>query len=154
MEVNISSTEELKKLAGKLAQKAFAGDVYALYGELGSGKTTFTRYFVESLGFDSKVQSPTFVIIRKYQSSVDNLYSEKTEISKIYHVDLYRLTTKEEVKDLGLEEMFLEKDAITIIEWPEIYESNLPEDTIKIRFEYLFDNANEEERKIYVQNLH
>lgn len=170
MEISISSTKELKRLAEQLAKGAFPGDIYALYGELGAGKTTFTRYFVEALGFDVRVQSPTFVIVRRYIKGQDSvkLYDRRLangedakrgaqsvhpqEIKKVYHVDLYRLTSKNEVDDIGLKEMFVEDGAITIIEWPEIYESELPQDTIKIKFEYLFESENSEERKVSIEN--
>lgn len=155
MEITLSSTEELQKLAGKLAKSAFAGDVYALYGELGAGKTTFTRFFVEALGFDVRVQSPTFVVVRCYEKDFGGTAGDEKflEIKKIYHVDLYRLTSKEEVDDIGLKGMFTEEGAITVIEWPDIYESELPKDSIKIRFEYFYESKNENERKVFVENV-
>ncbi len=136
MESITKSTEETKKLAIELAKKTKKGSVLALYGDLGSGKTTFTRFFVEALGLKSRVQSPTFVVARKY--------------GYINHVDLYRLTDEKEAKDIGIEEILTDSDSITLIEWPEIIENILPEKTIKIYFEYIDENT----RKITIKNLH
>jgi len=135
MEVTTNSTQETKELAEKLAENIKSGMTLALYGDLGSGKTTFTRFLVEALGQDSRVQSPTFVVARKY--------------GNINHIDLYRLTTKEEVEDIGIEEFLADESAINIIEWPELAEAFLPKDTVSIYFEYVDD----EKRKIRIQNL-
>lgn len=134
------SLEETKKIACEVASQISGGAVLALYGELGSGKTTFTRYLVEALGVVARVQSPTFVVHRKY------LGDGKT----INHIDLYRLHTHEEVMAIGLVELVSEKDSVTIIEWPELVAEQLPQETIVINFDYL----GEEGRKIHVQNSH
>ena len=136
MENITNSTEETKRLAVELAGKVGKGSVLALYGDLGSGKTTFTRYFVEALGLKNRVQSPTFVVARKY--------------GYINHVDLYRLTNEDDAKDIGIEEMLTDLDSVTLIEWPEVIENILPEKTIKIYFEYIDENT----RKITIKNLH
>ena len=107
-----------------------------MYGNLGSGKTTFTRYFVEALGLNNRVQSPTFVVARKY--------------GYVNHVDLYRLTSENEAKDIGIEEMLTDSDSLTLIEWPEIIENILPKNSVKIYFEYIDENT----RKITIKNLH
>jgi len=135
MEIITTSTEETKRLAQRLASNIKPGTTLALYGDLGSGKTTFTRFLVEALGFEERVQSPTFVVARKYKN--------------VNHIDLYRLTTKEEVRDIGIEEFIQDEKAINIIEWPELAEEYLPEDTIRIYFEYVDD----EKRKIKIPNL-
>ena len=136
MENITHSTEETKRLAFEIAKKIQKGRTLALYGDLGSGKTTFTRYFVEGLGLKNRVQSPTFVVARKY--------------GYVNHVDLYRLTDEEEAKDIGIEEMLVDKNAITLIEWPEIINNLLPKETVKIYFEYIDENT----RKITIENLH
>ncbi len=141
METTVLSTEETKKLAQQLAQTLNGGDIVALYGDLGAGKTTFTRFLVEALGFDNRVQSPTFVISRKYQGKGNE------KINKINHIDLYRLTSKEEAAELGLSEYFSEPTSVTLIEWPEILEETLPAKTIKMHFEVTGEN----ERKILIK---
>lgn len=135
--------EDTKKLAQKVAQKLSPGDAVALSGDLGSGKTTFVRFLVEALGFDSKVQSPTFVICRKY-------IRPEGPIKTINHIDLYRLQTKKEIRDLGLPELLSEKDAVCVVEWPEMIVDLFPKGTLKINFEY----ENENERRIGVRGLY
>ncbi|RJR26964.1 tRNA (adenosine(37)-N6)-threonylcarbamoyltransferase complex ATPase subunit type 1 TsaE [candidate division WWE3 bacterium] len=147
MEVTTSSTEETKKLAYKLARSVRPGTVIALYGDLGSGKTTFTRYLVEALGIDAKVQSPTFVIVRNYKRSNN---SDNNGISEVIHMDFYRIQSVDGLKEFDLEYFFGYGEFVTIVEWPEIVENYLPPDTMKISFEY----AGENERKINVQNTH
>jgi len=142
MEITSTSTQETKKLAEKLAAKIKPGNILALYGNLGSGKTTFTNFLVKALGFESRVQSPTFVIVRRYQKDSGD------ELRRVFHVDLYRLTKPEELGVLDFEEMFQDEEAITIIEWPELLENILPEGTKKISFEYIEENT----RRINVQD--
>lgn len=149
MEILSKATQDTKKLAGEIADKVHGGRVIALYGDLGAGKTTFVRYFVEALGIDARVQSPTFVLVREYTSD-----SSETRVHKVYHVDLYRLKSKEDLEDLNLEELFEDPGSVTLIEWPELAESILPEDTVKISFTALPGEGNEEKRKIHVQNLY
>ena len=127
MEYLLKSEQETKKFAQKISEKVKSGDVLALYGDLGSGKTTFTRYLVDALGIDDRVQSPTFVIARKYSS--DDLV--------VNHLDLYRLSSAGELEDIGLPEYFNQENAITLIEWPEIAESLLPKNTKKMEFEFI-----------------
>ena len=132
MENITHSTEETKRLAFEIAKNIKPGDVIALYGDLGSGKTTFTGFLVEGLGLKNRVQSPTFVIARKY--------------GNINHIDLYRLGSEEDVENIGLKEMLDDKSSITIIEWPEIAERFLPKDTLRIYFEFI----DEKTRKIKI----
>ena len=147
MEITTSSTKETQKLAFELAKKIKPGDVLALYGDLGSGKTTFTSYLVNALGIESRVQSPSFVIIRKYSNT--DAGKGNGNIKTVYHIDLYRLTKKEELEDLGLEELFYEENAVSIIEWPELAEDLLPKGAVTMNFKYLDENI----RSINVQNI-
>jgi tRNA threonylcarbamoyladenosine biosynthesis protein TsaE len=128
-----NSLEDTKKSAEYFAQFAKAGQCFALYGGLGFGKTTFSRYFIQSINKSiEEVSSPTFTIVQVYDS----------DIAEIWHVDCYRLKSEEEFFELGLDEAF--SNCIIIIEWPEIIEHLLPRDTIKICFS--FDNNT---RKIF-----
>jgi tRNA threonylcarbamoyladenosine biosynthesis protein TsaE len=144
MEITTKSTEETKKLAEEIAKKIKAGDVIALYGDLGAGKTTFSRFLSIALGSTSRVQSPTFVIARKY-----HIKSSEHPIEKINHLDLYRLKTQGELQDLDLHHFFGDPTAVTIVEWPEIAEELLPKNSIKIRFSYIDENT----RNIDVENI-
>lgn len=144
MEVTTLSTEETQKLAQQLASQLCPGDILLLEGELGAGKTTFVRFLTQSLGFSNRVQSPTFVLARHY---VNN--DPSALIKVINHLDLYRLSSAEELEDLGLTEIFGQPDTLTIIEWPSIAKDLLPANVIEVKIEVL----GETERKFYVQNL-
>jgi tRNA threonylcarbamoyladenosine biosynthesis protein TsaE len=144
MEILSTSTAETEKLAKTLADKVKPGMVLALFGDLGSGKTTFSSFLVKALGFDSRVQSPTFVIHRLYSSAVPN-----SAIKVIHHVDLYRLTSREDVLDVGLSEMLQEQDSLVLIEWPELAMDFLPQDVVKLYFTTIDENV----RNIVVEGL-
>lgn len=172
MEILSTSTAETAELAQTLAKKVKPGMVLALFGDLGSGKTTFTSFLVKALGFDSRVQSPTFVIHREYKRSIkanptiqsshpviedtaviannNVLASEaKQSISVIHHVDLYRLTSKEEVSDIGLPETLSESHSLVLIEWPELAREILPPSVVKLYFTTIDENT----RRIIVEGL-
>jgi tRNA threonylcarbamoyladenosine biosynthesis protein TsaE len=139
MEITTYSPQETQKLAVQLAAKLKKGDVVALYGDLGSGKTTFTGYLVSALKIPSRVQSPTFVISRYYKSPQ----------LTVNHLDLYRLTTEEELVEIGISDI-LKDDSIKVIEWPELTEKFLPADTYRIYFAYVDEYA----RKITLPDLY
>ena len=147
MEIICKNAGETKALARRIANKISPGMVLALYGDLGSGKTTFTRFLVEGLEIDKRVQSPTFVLMRKYTRVLVRDFPSK--INCVNHFDLYRLESSEDLLELSMQEIFEEPNSISIIEWAEIAEHLLPKDCIKMHFEFL----GEEERKIKVEGL-
>lgn len=117
----ISSCEDdTKKLAEALAQKAKKGDVFALFGTLGMGKSVFARAFIQKLTGAKEVPSPTFTLVQQYEA-LD---------FEIYHFDLYRLKSPDEVFELGFEEAVY--DGVCLIEWPEQAGNWLPKDVFKI----------------------
>ena len=120
--VEFDTEEELKQYFSKFASKMTKGNVIALFGDLGAGKTTIAREIIQTLcGRETNVPSPTFNLLQTY---------ELPDFT-IYHFDLYRLESESEVFELGIEEAFAEH--VSIIEWPEIFDRFLPNDTIKIR---------------------
>ena len=143
MEVSSSSAKETRELAKRVAKSLKGGEVLALYGNLGAGKTTFVQGLVEALGIKAKVLSPTFVLIRHYLNSGG-------KIKKVNHVDLYRIVQSDDAQGLGILDFCFDRDSITVIEWPEVMKKELPEGTINIFFETVSEN----ERKINVPNLH
>ena len=121
MEKFVSSSEnETKEIAYKLASKLTIGDIVILSGELGSGKTCFTKGLLSFWNLENEVSSPTFTIVNEYENN-------------IYHFDVYRLSNPQEFYDIGGPEYFAK--GISIIEWGEIIESVLPPTYIKITFE-------------------
>ncbi|MFC1888075.1 tRNA (adenosine(37)-N6)-threonylcarbamoyltransferase complex ATPase subunit type 1 TsaE [Candidatus Cloacimonadota bacterium] len=123
-EYELDSEQDTIDLAKRIAARAKAGDILALYGELGAGKTFFTQHLCRYLGIEDIVSSPSYVLI--------NLYRGRLPVT---HADLYRLSSMEEVMELGLDEMFA--DRLTVIEWPEIADELLPVHTLHIKFKFL-----------------
>ncbi len=109
---------QTQNLAKKMAQRP-KGNVYALVGELGSGKTTFAQGFAQGLGIKDKILSPTFILIRQHPIPK----SSKT----LYHLDLYRMDNTEQIKQLGIEEIISDPDNIVLIEWAEKAKKFLPQ---------------------------
>jgi len=125
-EYDLKSEQDTVNLAKKTAAIAGPGDTLALYGDLGAGKTFFTQKFCRFLGIKEIVSSPSYVLINQYSGEV-----------QVNHVDLYRLSSYEEVLELGIYEML--SGNITVIEWPEIAEEILPENTLHIHL--IFENS-------------
>lgn len=112
MEILSKSTDDTKKLAERVAKKLRAQDAILLYGNLGSGKTTFTQFLAKALGSKDKVVSPTFILQKEYKC-------ESRGIKKINHFDLYRITDEEEITKGGFLDFLNEPESISVIEWPE-----------------------------------
>jgi tRNA threonylcarbamoyladenosine biosynthesis protein TsaE len=115
------NTDETLQLGKALGSKLIAGDLILLFGDLGAGKTCLTQGICLGAGLDKNtyIRSPTFTLINEYQGEVP-----------IFHIDLYRLETNEEIMNLGLEEIIY-SNAITIIEWSEKLKSNKNPDEFK-----------------------
>ena len=133
-QIDISSEKKLEEFAERLAKKVKKGDFFFLYGEMGVGKTTFVKYFINNLQlqFNNKlteVTSPTFNIMNEY--SLGNFI--------VKHYDLYRLKSYNELKDLNLFENV--NNEILLIEWPEIIKEE-PISVTKLYFEYQNDFKN------------
>ena len=121
-QVNISCITEndTKLLAEKFAKIAKKGDVFALFGTLGAGKSVFSRYFIQNLTDATDVPSPTFTLVQTYESPQ----------FEIYHYDMYRLKSSDEAYELDIEEAFY--NAVSLVEWPEKISPLLPKDIWKI----------------------
>lgn len=160
MEYITNSKEETQELGEKIAKELDKSRrVLVLYGELGSGKTTFVQGLAIGLGIKKRIISPTFIIIREYKispprSPLGHLGGGEATISTparcntLYHIDLYRIESKRELKRLGLEEIFEDLRNIVAIEWAEKIENLLPKMRIDIYFKYLAEN----QRKILVRS--
>lgn len=143
------SREETQKIAFELAKKLKGGEVLCFYGNLGSGKTTFIQSLAKALGVKENVTSPTFVLMKKYEikSKVKNQKSKiQFKIQNLYHLDCYRLNSNQEALDLGLEEIWNDKNNIIAIEWADKISDILPEK----RIDLCFENLSENERKITI----
>src|SRR5258706_12927681 len=123
-----NSFEETQKIGYDFAKTLKGGEIIALHGDLGSGKTTFVQGLAAGLGIKRRVISPTFIIMRSYE--------EDLRFKNFYHVDLYRIENEKDVEGLGLKEIMQGADNIVAIEWPEKIENLLPENRIDIIFNY------------------
>jgi tRNA threonylcarbamoyladenosine biosynthesis protein TsaE len=133
-EIVTQSVAETKQIASKFVKKLHGGEVIALYGDLGSGKTTFTQGIAGELGIKRHINSPTFILLRTYD------VVSHPKIKRLYHLDLYRTQTAQDIEGLGLYEIMEEKDAIIVIEWPEKIGNKIPDQSIMIRFDYVDEN--------------
>ena len=132
MEFVTNSPEETEELGERLGRALSPGDVVAFTGDLGAGKTAFTRGIARGLGIGDRVTSPTFAIVNEYRSD------EGGEL--IYHFDFYRIKKLSEVYDMGYEDYFY-SGALCFIEWPELVEDLLPGDAVKVNIEELEDGS-------------
>jgi len=132
--INSSLAKGTMALARKLAGFLHKGDVVGLFGELGSGKTTFVKGLAAGLGLKIKVNSPSFVILKVYSRNV------KSSRISLCHFDLYRLKTLKELEDIGYED-FISSRGICVIEWADRADKLLPEDRLEVRIKIEKDNS-------------
>lgn len=118
-------TEELGEKLGKLLEPA---DVVCLIGELGAGKTAFTRGLGRGWGTTARVTSPTFTLMKEYARPSDGRI--------LFHLDCYRLTNDDDVETIGLEDIFA-ADGAVVIEWPQVASGWLPDDRLSIEIEHV-----------------
>ena len=121
MEIIINNLENIREAARTFIDAIGDHKVFAFYGSMGAGKTTFVKAICEELGVEDVIPSPTFAIINEYSSRE----------GVIYHFDFYRIKKLEEVYDMGYEDYFY-SGALCFIEWPELIEEVLPEDAVKV----------------------
>jgi len=136
----IMSFKEIDLLASNLSRFVGKGDVIALIGDLGTGKTTFTQKFAKALGVSENLKSPTFNYVLEYFSGR----------LPLYHFDVYRLSEAEEIYEVGYED-YLNSEGVLMIEWANIIESELPKEYIEINFEYNDEDSRQVEIK-YIGN--
>lgn len=121
-ELTIKGTGDLGRAAGEFLRMKGEKTIIAFYGSMGAGKTTFITALCNHLGVQDIVTSPTFTIVNEYKDSADNY---------IYHFDFYRINRLAEAMDIGLYEYF-DSDCLCLIEWPEMIEELLPEETLRV----------------------
>jgi len=122
--IDLKSEQDTIDLAAYVAPLLKMGDVLCLYGELGTGKTYFTKQIGKMMFIEDEISSPSFVLLNEY----------KTGKYPLYHVDLYRLKEEGELLDLGLLDMI--ETGVTVIEWPELADKILPYKTISLYFHF------------------
>ena len=120
MEIRIENLDNIRAAAREFIENMGDARIFAFYGKMGAGKTTFVKAICEELGVEDVITSPTFAIINEYEG-------EET----IYHFDFYRIKKLEEVYDMGYEDYFY-SGALCFIEWPELIEEILPDDAVRV----------------------
>ena len=131
--VYCKSEQETEQTAAAFSAFIRCRDTVLLSGEMGTGKSVFTRALAKAMGIDGPVPSPTFTILLIHDGPKE----------KLYHFDLYRLENEDELYEMGLDEMIPPDDGIAVVEWPEICASAMPEDAVRIRLEYAGENPDE-----------
>lgn len=125
----IFKEEDIRQAAKQFVESMGQNTVFAFYGKMGAGKTTFIKAVCEQLGVDDTVTSPTFAIVNEYEAAQGR---------PIYHFDFYRIKKVSEAYDMGCEEYFYSGHPC-FIEWPELIEEVLPEETVSVTIEALPD---------------
>jgi tRNA threonylcarbamoyladenosine biosynthesis protein TsaE len=123
MKILIKNKRHLNAAAKQLLEQSGDNKIFAFYGSMGAGKTTIIKAICQTLGAVDIVSSPTFTLVNEYKTSSGE---------SLYHIDFYRIRKQEEVYDFGIEE-YLTGDSYCFMEWPELIEDILPEETIKVR---------------------
>lgn len=123
MKITIKSLDTIREAAKTFVKNMGNGHVFAFYGKMGAGKTTFIKAICEELGVEDVITSPTFAIVNEYRSATTN--------ELIYHFDFYRIKKLDEVYDMGYEDYFY-SGALCFLEWPELIEDILPGDAVKV----------------------
>jgi len=130
MEIKIQDIDHIREAAREFIEHIGEHRVFAFYGKMGAGKTTFVKAICEELGVDDVITSPTFAIINEY-TTAHQPSDISLQTSTIYHFDFYRIKKLEEVYDMGYEDYFY-SGALCFIEWPELIEEILPDDAIRV----------------------
>lgn len=133
MELTTRTPEETQRLGQALGALAQPGDLFLLSGDLGAGKTCLTQGIAWGMNVEDHVRSPTFVLLTEYQGRLP-----------LYHADLYRLGTVEELYDLGIDEYLEDSDGVLVVEWADRVPEGFPSDHLLIRLETM----SEEERRL------
>ena len=140
MEIKINSLDNIREAAKQFIAAMEDNTVFAFYGKMGAGKTTFIKAICEELGVTDVINSPTFAIVNEYRSD------ETGEL--IYHFDFYRIQKLDEVYDMGYEDYFY-SGALCFIEWPELVEEVLPGDAVKV----IIEEGEDDTRSVCLENM-
>lgn len=148
LEITTKSAEETRQKAGEFMETILArlkagkhgeteerAALVCLWGDLGSGKTTFTQGIAKKLGVKETVNSPTFLVMKKYVLAGEN------KGINLYHFDLYRISKAEEMLDLGWKEIIADKNNLVVVEWPDKIVEILPPWRIDLKFDLISENA-------------
>ena len=134
-----NSYEETERVAAELAKSLKGGEVIAMYGDLGAGKTAFVRGLARALGIEGHITSPTFTIMNAYNGRLP-----------LYHFDVYRIADPDEMYEIGCDE-YIGSDGVCVIEWEELIEDILPDEYIKVNIKKDSEKG-DDYREITIEN--
>ncbi|HIU57624.1 MAG TPA: tRNA (adenosine(37)-N6)-threonylcarbamoyltransferase complex ATPase subunit type 1 TsaE [Candidatus Ornithomonoglobus merdipullorum] len=134
-----NSYEETERVAAELAKSLKGGEVIAMYGDLGAGKTAFVRGLARALGIEGHITSPTFTIMNAYNGRLP-----------LYHFDVYRIADPDEMYEIGCDE-YIGSDGVCVIEWAELIEDILPDEYIKVNIKKDSEKG-DDYREITIEN--
>lgn len=143
----LKNETDTARMAQAIAQAVVAGDMVFLEGDLGAGKTTFTRYFAQALGVTGRVKSPTYALVESY-----DLSTHETDIRHFHHFDLYRLAEPREWFSAGFDE-YLRADSVVFIEWAEKAMGALPAPTLILKLSHVSEWSGDDEGADSARNL-
>jgi tRNA threonylcarbamoyladenosine biosynthesis protein TsaE len=126
-----SSEKETIELANNYSQKLRGGEIIGLIGELGAGKTVFTKGLAKGLGIKKHITSPTFILMNVYE-----VRNKKSEVKNFVHIDAYRINKPEELNAIGIQDYFNRDDCIVVIEWADKIKKILPKRTRFIKLQH------------------
>ena len=135
MKIITKSDEETQSAGEEFAKKLNPTDVVFLIGDLGSGKTTFTKGLAKGLGIDNRIISPTFVVVRRHTVRNEELGIKNKGIKNLFHLDLYRLENEKQALEVDLKDYLEDKSGVTVIEWPEISQNLVKRKVWKVLFD-------------------
>lgn len=138
IKINSNSIEETELIGTKLSENLNGNEIIAMYGDLGAGKTAFTRGIVKGLGIEEEVSSPTYSLVNEYRGDYAN----------VFHFDMYRISSWEDLESIGFFDYI--DNGILVIEWSENIEGALPQDTIKITIN---KSVSDNERIIEIEGI-
>ncbi|MDR3190036.1 MAG: tRNA (adenosine(37)-N6)-threonylcarbamoyltransferase complex ATPase subunit type 1 TsaE [Lactobacillaceae bacterium] len=137
MSILVQTAEETQAIAAKIARLIKPGDTILLNGDLGAGKTTFAQGFARALGITRPLKSPTFTLVREYE----------TAQFPLYHLDVYRLGEEGGADELGLEEYFAGQ-GVALVEWAEFIGDQLPSDVLRIDLARVAGDSTQQQRRL------
>jgi|SRR5690554_5173446 len=121
----VDHIDQLKDVAQQIIPQLKPGTVVCFRGEMGAGKTTFIKILLQEMGVAENIDSPTFALVNEY---------ELPDKTLVFHFDLYRINSPQEALDIGFEE-YLDRDALCLIEWPDVVDDLLPDDRVEVKIE-------------------
>ena len=132
----LNNESDTIKFAKEYSNKIKSGEIICLVGDLGAGKTTFAKHFLSTLGVKDDIVSPTFNYVKEYNIENDS-------INKIYHFDVYRIKSNEQLQEIGFYDYIYDKNAISLIEWADNIIDEIPENAKWLKIRIIDENKRE-----------